>query len=186
MWKRLIFAVVLISGPVCAADRDAAEWVLRQGGRITLNGGRQEIAHIADLPKGDFAVTGVDLIGTIINPKDLVKISGLAGLKQLFLPGASWTPGAGSKLDENASLKYLAGLKNLELLQFSLHFLPYFNVTDKGLAEIASLTQLKELRCAQCRVQKDGLAPFVNLESLDLSYSEFGDAGMPSLRSASV
>src|SRR5581483_11373499 len=149
MWKQFVCVAVLIATPVYAADRDAAEWVLRQGGRVTLNGGRQEVAHIADLPKGDFEVTGVDLIGTIVNPKDLVKISGLTGLKQLFLPGASWTPGAGSKLDENASLKYLSGLKNLELLQFSLHFLPYFNVSDKGLAEIASLTQLKELRCAQ-------------------------------------
>ena len=121
------------------------------------------------------------IFGTTIDPKELVKLSQLSSIRDLYLPGSSWTPGAGSKIDENASLKYLASLKTLEKLEFSLHFLPYFNVTDTGFEQLAPLTQLKELRCAQCRITKQGLAPFVNLQSLDLSYAAFGDAGMPSL-----
>ncbi|MES1258860.1 MAG: hypothetical protein ABUS51_10535, partial [Acidobacteriota bacterium] len=170
-----------LSSVLAAMERDVAEWVIRQGGRVTINGQRRALAQLSELPSGELQLTGVDLLGTTIDPKELVRFSSLTGLKELFLPGASWTPGAGNKLDENASLKYLAGLKTLERLEFSLHFLAYFNVSDAGFEQIATLTQLKELRCTQCRVAKLGLAPFVHLESLDLSYAAFGDAGMVSL-----
>ena len=146
-----------------------------------LNGERRSRAQLSDLPPGDLQLTGIDLMGTTIDPKELARLSGLTNLKELYLPGASWTPGAGSKIDENASLRYLAGLKTLERLEFSLHFLPYFNVTDAGLEKLAPLTQLQEFRCAQCKIEKQGLASFVNLRSLDLSYAAFGDAGMASL-----
>src|SRR5262245_33692367 len=62
-----------------------------------------------------------------------------------------------------------------------MHFLPYFNVTDVGFATFKVLTNLKELRCGQCRINKQALVPFVSLESLDLSYSAFSDAGMASI-----
>ena len=178
---RFVALLLAFSSIISAGERDAAEWVIRQGGRVTINGERRPLAQLAELPAGELQLTGIDLMGTTIDPKELVRFSGLTGLKEIFLPGASWTPGAGSKLDENASLRHLAGLKTLERLEFSMHFLPYFNVTDAGFEQIASLTQLKELRCTQCRVAKMGLAPFVNLESLDLSYAAFGDAGMASL-----
>ena len=72
-------------------------------------------------------------------------------------------------------------MKGLERLQFSLHFLPYFNVTDAGFATFSNLTGLKELRCEQCKIDKRGLDPFVNLESLDMSYSTIGNNAMASL-----
>src|SRR4051794_20568138 len=72
-------------------------------------------------------------------------------------------------------------MKELERLQFSLHCLPYFNFTDAGMANFNGITGLKELRCAQCRIAKRALDPFVNLESLDMSYSQFGNAAMESV-----
>lgn len=56
-------------------------------------------------------------------------------------------------------MKFLAGSKNLERLNFSLHFLTNVNVQDKGLAHLTGLTQLKELRCVQCRISKLSRAP---------------------------
>ena len=162
--------------------------MIRQGGRVMIGGARTPVGNIIDLPAGSIEVTGVDLTGTIIEPKELEKISKLINLKELYLPGPSWNPGAGSQLNANAELKHLAGLKNLEKLQFSLHFLTHVNVRDEGIAQIAGLTQLKELRCAQCRISKDSLAPFVNLRSLDLNNAIFNDesikavAGMRELR----
>jgi len=111
---------------------------------------RRVVGKPVDLPKTDFRLTGIDLYGTIIEPKDLVHLEGLSSLRELYLPGPSWNPGAGSKLDENGSFKHLAGLKNLTRLEFSLHFLSYFNITDVAFENIAELTQLTELRCAQC------------------------------------
>ena len=52
--------------PANAAERDAAEWVIRAGGRVMINGDRTPTAGLAALPKGDFQVTGVDLSGTTI------------------------------------------------------------------------------------------------------------------------
>src|SRR3954468_3612276 len=164
-----------------AADRDSAEWVIRKHGRVMVNGARAPIDSIEGLPAGDLRITGVDLTGTVLDPKELSHLAGLEHVRELFLPGSAFTPGSGSKLEGNEELKAIAGMKELERLQFSLHFLPYFNVTDAGLATFNGLTNLKELRCAQCRVSKRGLDPFVNLESLDMSYSQFSNDSMASL-----
>jgi len=175
---------VSTNAPAQTAEREIAEWVIRQGGRVILEPQREEgkpIGDVAQLPAGEIRIIGVDLVGTLIEPKDLEKISGLTRLKELYLPGPIWNPGAGSFLDANEELKFLAGLKNLEKLHFSLHFLTNVNVQDKGLAYITGLTQLRELRCAQCRIMKLSLAPLAKLESLDLSLTPFNDEGMKGL-----
>src|SRR5512133_3260216 len=179
--RPLALLLVIASGALAATDRDAAEWVIRKHGRVMLDGSRQPVASIGDLPAGTFQVTGIDLTGTVLAPNELQNIAGLEHVRELFLPGSAFTPGAGTRLEGNAELKVIAGMKDLERLQFSLHFLPYFNVTDAGFATFSGLTNLKELRCAQCRISKRGLDPFVNLESLDMSYSTFGDRAMASL-----
>ena len=69
-------------------------------------------------------------------------------------------------------------MSSLEKLHFSLHFLTNINVQDKGLGDLAGLTRIKELRLAQTKVKGPGLAPFVNVEYLDLSYTPFDDEGM--------
>ncbi len=179
--QRSFLIVWMVTFGAFAADRDAAEWVIRKGGHVMVNGGRQPISLLAELPAGTLSLTGVDLSGTVLAPKDLEHLAGLEHVRELYLPGSAFTPGAGSKLEGNTDLKVIAGMKELERLQFSLHFLPYFNVTDAGFATFSNLTGLKELRCEQCKVEKRGLDPFVNLESLDMSYSTFGNSAMSSL-----
>ncbi len=164
-----------------ATERETGEWVIRQGGRLMVDGNRTALRNLSDLPQRDFRITGVDLTGTLIDPNDMERIGALTNLRELYLPGPSWNPASGSRLDANDQLKYLAGLKNLERLHFSLHFLSNVNVQDKGLAHLTGLTQLKEIRCAQCRISKFSLAAFVNLESLDLTYATFRDEGLKSL-----
>src|SRR5262252_4981242 len=177
----LIANALIATGAAAAADREAGEWVIRKGGRVMVNGGREPVARLSELPSGDFRITGVDLTGTVMEPKELGRLAGLEHVRELYLPGSAFTPGAGSKLEGNTELRVLAGMKELERLQFSLHFLPYFNVTDAGFANFSGITNLKELRCAQCRISKRGLDPFVNLESLDMSYSTFANDAMASL-----
>jgi Leucine-rich repeat (LRR) protein len=176
---------VLLAATVMAAsatdDRAVAEWVIRQGGRVII-AGQSPISDLSALPAtGAVALSGVDLYGTIIDPKDLSKLSDLIGLKELYLPGPSWNPGAGSKLDANEELKFLASLRSLEKLHFSLHFLTNVNVQDKGLKHLETLTNLKELRLAQGRVKNFSFAPFTQLEGLDLSYSTATDEVLKSL-----
>ena len=165
-----------------ADDRAVAEWVIRQGGRVVLASSNGPVADLAGLPAGGaLTVTGVDLYGTIIEPKELEQLSGLQQIRELYLPGPSWNPGAGSRLDANEELKFLAPLRSLEKLHFSLHFLTNVNVQDKGLQHLAALTNLKEIRLAQGRVKNFSFAVFPNLEGLDLSYSTATDEVLKSL-----
>src|SRR5690348_9004461 len=84
-----------------AADRDAAEWVVRKHGRVMVNGARMPLDSLDSLPAGDFRVTGVDLTGTVLDPTELRHLEGLEHVRELYLPGAAFTPGAGSKMEGN-------------------------------------------------------------------------------------
>ena len=136
------------------SDRAAAEWVIRNGGSVKIAG--KLVNTLADLPAGDFRLNGVDLIGTIIDPNDMKKLSGLDELTELFLPGPIFNPGAGSRLDINDQIAAFSGLKKLEKLHFSLHFLTNVNIQDKGLAHLKDLTGLRELRLTQSRIKGPG------------------------------
>src|SRR6266851_6145703 len=163
------------------SERQVAEWIIRQGGAVAVEGRLDPIARREDLPAGDLRIRGVNLVGTLVEPADLKRFRGLTGLRELELPGPQWNPGAGSRLDANDAFENLADLTGLEKLHFSLHFLTNINVQDKGLARLARLTNLKELRLAQTQVKGKSLAPFVQLRYLDLSYTPFNDEGMASL-----
>ena len=170
--------------PVRAAEpseRAAAEWIIRQGGRVTLEGRPAPIDKIADLPAGELRIRGINLVGTLVAPAEFKRFSGLTSLRVLELPGPQWNPSAGSKLDANAEFQSLANLTGLEKLTFSLHFLTNINVQDKGLARLSKLTHLKELRLAQTQVKGSSLAPFVELRYLDLSYTPVNNEGLASL-----
>src|SRR5437868_5701777 len=119
-----------------------------------LDGKRVALNDVGALPAGEFGITGVDLTGTLIEPKELERIGALPDLRELYLPGPMWNPASGSRLDANEQLKYLAGLNKLERLDFSLHFLTNVNVQDKGLRLLTALPKLKEIRCAQCKISK--------------------------------
>lgn len=159
-----------------------AEWVIRQGGRVIVTGPSNStpISTIAALP-ATLTIRAVDLYGTIIEPKDLEKLSALKHVTELYLPGPSWNPGAGSRLDANEELKFLAPLTTVEKLHFSLHFLTNVNVQDKGLKHLETLTNLRELRLSQGRVKNFSFAVFPKLEALDLSYSTATDEVLKSL-----
>lgn len=174
--------VIYGSGKTKPSERAVAEWVIRQGGAVLLGDNRQPVRELAGLPSGTFRITGVDLIGTIIDPKQLVKLSGLTELRELLLPGPSFNPGAGSTLDANEELEALAGLTKLEKLYFSLHFLTNINVRDKGLERLKNLQNLRELRLAQTNVKGPSLAYFPRLRDLDLSETPFRDDGMVYLK----
>src|SRR5438045_3861180 len=98
MWTGLLLAFPLT---LCAAERDTAEWVIRLGGRVMVNGNRTTVRNLWDLPAGEFRVTGVDLTGTLIDPTDFTKIGELTELRELYLPGPSFNPASGSRLDAN-------------------------------------------------------------------------------------
>src|SRR5882757_345991 len=101
MRRCLLLSLVLSLAAHAASERVAAEWVIRKGGRVMVNGARQPLAHLTELPADDFHITGVDLTGTVLDPKELSNLAGLTSVRELFLPGSAFTPGAGSKMEGN-------------------------------------------------------------------------------------
>ena len=182
----LLLAAAAAAGPSPAApaeegERAVAEWVLRLGGGVALQGSPAVIRHLEKLPPGPLSLETIDLTGTLVEPDQLARLKGLARLRSLYLPAPMWNEGAGSRRESNDALAHLAGLRTLEKLQLSLHFLTNINVNDKGIALLAPLTGLRELRLAQSRVRGSSLAPLVNLRALDLSYAPADDEGMRAL-----
>ena len=118
---RRIGIVLAFANLLLGTDRDVADWVIRQGGNVTIEGRPEAVRELPDLP-AQLVVTGVDLVETKLDPKDLVKLSGLKNVRTLLLPGPSFNPAAGSTLDANEQIKALASLSSLEKLHFSLHF----------------------------------------------------------------
>ena len=114
---RTILVATLCLGPVFAvgqSERDVAEWVIRQGGSVRIEGRLDPIARLEDLPKAgskqtELRIRGINLVGTLIAPTELKRFSGLSSLRELELPGPIWNPNAGSKLDANAEFEALAG-----------------------------------------------------------------------------
>jgi uncharacterized protein YjbI with pentapeptide repeats len=184
-----ILSCLLAAEVVHAGERDIAQWIIRQGGKVMLDGG-EPIADLMDLPDGAFRITGADLYGTPTVPKDLERLAALTELRDLFVSSKTYNPSSGTKgalADE--SFQYLAKLPKLERFHVSLHFLPHVDISDAGWTHMAQQTQLKDLRLALTRITKpEVLAPFVNLHSLDLSQAYISDdvlsalAGMTGLK----
>jgi Leucine-rich repeat (LRR) protein len=181
MFLRVAVLCVSIAFAGFAADREVAEWALREGGSVTLEGSSTPVSDITELPAGAIHIAVLDLTNTNFDPRELERVGTLTGLRELYLNGPAFNPAFNARQDGSDLLKYLANLKNLERLYFSLHFTPTVNISDAGIGHLAGLTKLKEIRLTQCKVSKPDLAPFVNLESLDLNYTSFNDQGMKNL-----
>ena len=115
-----------------------------------------------------------------MRPAELRQLAGLTHLRQLYLPGRIWNPGAGNE-DKTGVFETLATLTGVERLAFGWHFNADIHVEDKDIDKLARWTGLKQLRCSQCSLSKPNLAMFSQLRDLDLSYAPFTDEGMASL-----
>ncbi len=80
--------------PAADIDREVAVWALHMGGSVVLEGSRNRIRDVADLPAGDFRIEVLNLVGTNIHPPHMEAIGKLPALKELDLPGPMWKPRA--------------------------------------------------------------------------------------------
>jgi hypothetical protein len=172
----LLCAVITVTAQLASAeplDRQVAEWVLRKGGSVTLHPDARIVWTIAELPGEDFRLQSVNLAGTLIEPKELARLRGLADLKELYLSGPMWNPvccGPQGKMDESDELRNLSGLVSLEKLHLTHHFHSTYHgihVKDHGLEHLAPLKNLSELRLKYCRATAEPLKPFTKLRFLD-------------------
>jgi len=168
------------SAATASEDRAVARWVIRQGGSVIPEGQRRPIWRLEELPEADFRLHTVDLTGAIMDPSDLDPWLGkFSGLKALYLNGRTWhsRPPAISA----ASLAVVATIPGLEKFGVSLPVQTDIPIEDGGIANLAPLKGLRELRLRQTKIRGRTLGTFTQLRLLDASYTPLDDAGMRSL-----
>ena len=179
-----------LSVPVTAlraapVDRAAAEWAIRMGGWVRIHGQSTRTYRVADLPEKDFRLKVLNLVGCNIDPPDLARLSSLSGLKELHLPGPMWNPRAGANKNQSKDLKHIAPLTTLEKLTFSYSFWPTFGSTTKASNKSPGWRTSRTSAYGAPKVEGRALAPFHNLESLDLTFTPFDDKGLANLKGMS-
>jgi len=154
-------------------DRRAAEWVLGLGGTVrVMSNPRVLRTTIADLPPGPLKLTWIHLWG---NPQltddSLGRLKGLNDLQELSLHG-------NPKLGDGA-VKYLQGLAGLRSLNLS-----DAQISDAGLAQLGSMTNLQSLCLRRTRISDAGLkhlAGLTGLRRLLISDNRITGAGLAHL-----
>lgn len=180
--------------PVTDADRRAAEWALSLGGRVQVNGPGNDITAAADLPKGPFTLTWLNLSNTGITDAGLANLRGLEGLATVDLQYTDVGDAGVEQLKGLPALQYLvlggtkvtdAGLAHLKgctaLATLSLSGLP---ITDSGLERLRGLKALTYLNLYRTKVRDAGLEylqGLTGLTYLGLSYTAVTDAGLERL-----
>src|SRR5947209_8734918 len=127
----LLFFVVSAFG---ATEHDTAEWVLRWEGSVLLQGAKRPVRDVLQLPPGDIHVTAIDLTGAVMHPVELRKLTDLPYLRELYLPGPIWNPGAG-KEDKTGVFQSLATLTSVQRLSFGWHFNAEIEVNDDDIRQ---------------------------------------------------
>jgi hypothetical protein len=121
--------------------------------------------------------------GTLASPKDLEPLSKLTELRDVNLPARVWTPASGVKSNyADEMFDYLANSKKLRKFEAGLTPSASLRLDEGGLKRLAGLTQLSGLRVSLVTIKDPAtLAPFVNMETLDLNDAYVTDDIMPGL-----
>src|SRR6202158_5676263 len=167
-------------------DRMVAEWMLRMGGSVVLEGQHRPISDLAELPTSDFYVHTLNFTGITQSAfaleDELRRLPPLKHVKEVFINGRLWYDQPVSLVE--ATMGLFAGSPELETLVLSRPVQTYIPFDDTVLKALLPLPKIKNLRLRQNRVAGVALASFPSLESLDLNYNRtFNDAGLASLKS---
>src|SRR5579862_1754609 len=165
-------------------DRLVAEWMLRMGGSVVLEGQHRTISDVANLPSSDFYVqtlnfTGITQWASALED-ELRRLPPLKHVKEVYINGRLWYDQPVALV--RATMGLFAGSPELETLILSRPVQTYIPFDDTVLKALQPLPKLKNLRIRQTRVAGATLTSF-SLKHLDLNYDRtFNDAGMASLK----
>src|ERR1700733_14697387 len=153
-------------------DRMVAEWMVRMGGSVVVEGQHRPISDIAELPTSDFSVHTLNFTGitqwAFALEDELRRLPPLKNVKAVYLNGRLWYDQPVSLVEATMSL--FAGSPELETLVLSRPVQTYIPFDDTVVKALQPLPKLKELRVRQTRVAGAALASFPLLKHLDLNY----------------
>src|SRR6516225_194834 len=166
-------------------DRMVAEWMLRMGGSVVLEGQHRAIFDLADLPTSEFHIHTLNFTGitqwAFALEDELRRLPPLKHVAEVYVNGRLWYDQPVSLVE--ATMNLFAGSPELQTFVLSRPVQTYIPFDDSVVKAIQPLPKLAALRVRQTRVAGKTLAAF-SLKHLDLNYDRtFNDEGMASLKS---
>ena len=150
--------------------------MLRLGGAVILEGQRQPIFDLDQLPGSDYHIHTLDLVGVSMGAwglrDEILHWPTLPNLKALYLNGRLWYGQPNTLVADTIAL--FNGSPNLEKFVLSKPVQTYIPMEDTVVKRMI-MPGLEELRLHQTRLPGDSLAPFTKLKHLDLSHNIFFD-----------
>src|SRR5690349_7033225 len=167
-----------------SSDRIVAEWMVRMGGSVVLEGQHRPVSDLAELPTPDFYVHTLNFTGitqwAFALEDELRRLPPLKHVKEVYVNGRLWYDQPVSLVE--ATMGLFAGSPELETLVLSRPVQTYIPFDDNVIKALQPLPKLRELRLRQTRAAGAALASF-SLKHLDLNYDRtFNDAGMAGLK----
>ena len=90
----LVAGTCVLCAQEATADRIVAEWMLRMGGSVVLEGQRQPIRNLADLPTTDFRLHTLNFSGitqwAFALEDELKRLPPVPHVKELYVNGRLW------------------------------------------------------------------------------------------------
>ena len=118
----LIASLFAIGLAAQSPDRVVAEWMLRMGGSVVIDGQRRPITDIAQLPDTDFRLYALNFAGVTqwarSLEEELKALPTIPHLKELYLNGRLWYDQPASVVA--STLQIFAGCTQLEKIILSL------------------------------------------------------------------
>jgi hypothetical protein len=158
-----LLAVILLSAfpanaQKASPDRVVAEWTLRMGGSLILEGERRPVVDLASLPASDFRIHALNLTGVTLGAYGLRdefrRLPRLPHLKELYLNGRLWYNQPIAMVAD--TMAYFSSATELEKLVFSKPAETNIPFDDSILKSLPA-TALKEARLLQTTITGDSL-----------------------------
>src|SRR5215470_10724463 len=122
-------------------DRIWAEWMLRMGGSVVLEGQRKPITDLTNLPTTDFHIHTLDFTGITMYAAslqdELRHLPPLRHLKELYINGRLWYDQPAPRLTDTLAL--FAESTELEKLVLSRPVQTYIPMNDSALKQLEPL-----------------------------------------------
>src|SRR5437762_2205706 len=175
----LSLAVVTVSAQPASPDRIVAEWAVRMGGSVVLEGQRKPITDLSELPATDFYVHTLNFSGITqwasSLEDEMKRLPPLSHLKEVYVNGRLWYDQPIPLVASTLGL--LSASSEIEKVIITKPVQTLIPLDDTTLKNLEPLKNLRELRAHQTRIAGLNLAPFT-LRFLDLNYDRsFNDRG---------
>src|SRR5688572_8839709 len=121
-------------------DRIVAEWMLRMGGSVILEGQRRPIRDLAELPTTDFHIHTLNFSGItqwgIALEHELKRLPPVSRVKELYINGRLWYGQPAALVA--AAMSLLSGMTQVEKLVLTKPVQTYIPFDDRALKSIST------------------------------------------------